>query len=126
MKYWKAARRVFSRVRLLLRITGSQLKHVWIICEAAEKLFRASHARKTTLNRARRKCLMLRTQLTTRLHLLLQENISTPEPADISEEDHYSSKQNHSLLAPLVDLVDPTFVYNRTAKARYFFTSFSP
>lgn len=24
---------------------------------------------------------------------LLQENISTPEPADISEDDHYSSEQ---------------------------------
>lgn len=28
---------------------------------------------------------------------LLQENISTPEPTDISEEDHYPSEQNLSL-----------------------------
>lgn len=58
MKYWKAARRVFYLVRVLLRITGSELKHVWIICETAEKLFRASHARKPRWT-VRDKCSML-------------------------------------------------------------------
>jgi len=34
---------------------------------------------------------------------LLQENISTPEPADISEDDHYPSKHStfHYLRPPL-------------------------
>lgn len=39
---------------------------------------------------------------------LLQESIPTPEPADISEDDHYSSEQNLSLsISPGVDLAVP-------------------
>jgi hypothetical protein len=34
------------------------------------------------------------------LFILLQENISTPEPADISEDDHYSSEHTFHYCTP--------------------------